>query len=64
MATHGRRVATPIRDEELGDNGAENQQELSVLPPPLVVDFSAIKQGLVQVMQTHANAHAALQAQV
>ena len=35
-----------------------------VLPPPPVVDFSVVMQGLVQVMQTQANAHATLQAQV
>ena len=64
MAPHGRRVATPIRDEDLEDNGARNQQELPVPPPSLVVDFNVVMQGLVQVMQTQANAHAALQAQV
>ena len=64
MASRGHQVATPTREEELGNNGAGNQQELPVSPPPLVVDFGAIMQGLVQVMQTQANAHAALQAQV
>ena len=52
MAPRGRRVATPTRNEELRENGAENQQELLVPPPPSVVDFSTIMQGLVQVMQT------------
>ena len=64
MAPRGCRVSTPTKEEDLGDNGARNQQELSVLLPPPVVDFEDVMQGLVQVLQTHANAHAALHAQV
>ena len=64
MAPRGRRVAIPTREEELGENEAGNQQELSVPPPPPIVDFSVFMQGLVQVMQTQVNAHATLQAQV
>ena len=73
MASHGHRVAALVqdeeprrdeRDEELRRDGQEGQQGLPVPPPPPVVDFGAVMQGLVQVMQTQANAHAALQAQV
>ena len=64
MAPYSRWVATPTRDEGLRENGVGNQQELPVLPPPPVVDFSVVMQGLVQVMQTQSNAHVALQAQV
>ena len=64
MAPRGHWVATPAREEDLGDNGARSQQGLPISPPPPVVDFGAMMQGLVQVMQTQANAHAALQAQV
>ena len=64
MAPHGRRVATPTRDEEQKENGEANQQGLPIPPPPLVADLSAIMQGLMQVMQTQANVHAALQVQV
>ena len=62
MAPRGRRVATPTREEDLRDNGVRNEQELPVPPPPPVVDFGAVMQGLVQVMQTQANAYTALQA--
>ena len=64
MAPCGHQVATATREEDLGDNGARNQQELPVPPQPPVVDFGAVMEGLVQVMQTQANAHTALQAQV
>ena len=47
MAPHGHQVATPIRDKELKNNGVGNQQELPVPPPPPVVDFSAVMEGLV-----------------
>ena len=40
------------RDEELRRDGQEGQQGLPVPPPPPVVDFGAVMQGLVQVMQT------------
>ena len=50
------------QDEELRRDGQEGQQGLPVPPPPPVVDFGAVMQGLVQVMQTQADAHAALQA--
>ena len=60
MAPRGRRVSTPTREEDLGDFGAKSQQGLPVPLPPPVVDFGAVMQGLVQVMQTQANAHAAL----
>ena len=64
MTPRGRRVATPAMDEEQRENEEGNQQELPIPPPPPLVDFGAVMQGLVQVMQTQANAHAALQAQV
>ena len=52
MAPHGRRVATPVRDEEQREDGKGNQQGLPIPPPPPVADFSVVMQGLVQVMQT------------
>ena len=42
MAPRGRRVATPDRDEEQGENREGNQQGLPILPPPPVADFSAV----------------------
>ena len=73
MASHGRRGAALVRDEEtrrderdeeLRRDGEEGQQGLPVPPPRPIVDFGDVMQGLVQVMQTQADAHAALQAQV
>ena len=64
MAPHGRQVATPARDEEQRENGEGNQQGLPIPSPPPIANFNDVMQGLVQVMQTQANAHATLQAQV
>ena len=64
MAPRGHQVSTLTREEDLGDIKAGSQQGLPVPPPPPVVDFGVVMQGLVQVMHTQANAHAALQAQV
>ena len=64
MASRSHRGTALVRDEEPRRDGQEGQQGLPVPPPPPVVDFGAIMQGLVQVMQTQADAHAALQAQV
>ena len=73
MASHSHRGTALVRDEEprrderdeeLRRDGEEGQQGLPVPPPLPVVDFGAIMQGSVQMMQTQADAHAALQAQV
>ena len=50
MASCSRRGTTLVRDEEPRRDEELGQQGLPVPPPPLVVDFGAVMQGLVQVM--------------
>ena len=46
MASRSRRSTALVRDEEPRRDGQEGQQGLPVPPPPLVVDFGTVMQGL------------------
>ncbi|MQM13006.1 hypothetical protein Taro_045927, partial [Colocasia esculenta] len=52
------------RREERGEQQASAPQGPTVLPPPPLVDYRVLMQGLVQAMQTQAQTQAALQAQL
>ncbi|MQL79508.1 hypothetical protein Taro_011948 [Colocasia esculenta] len=62
MATHGRRGAVPTQnDESAGGSQAPAQQARDQIgvplpPPPPLVDYGALMEGLVHAMQTQAQA--------
>ncbi|MQM17144.1 hypothetical protein Taro_050113 [Colocasia esculenta] len=70
MATRGRRGEGSTRgNESAGGSQAPAQQApdqtgIPLSPPPPLVDYGALMQGLVHAMQTQAQTAAALQAQV
>ncbi|MQM07116.1 hypothetical protein Taro_039951 [Colocasia esculenta] len=70
MATHGRKRVGPSRgDESAGGSQAlaqqaQDQTGVPLPPPPPLVDYRALMQGLVHAMQNQAQTTAALQAQV
>ncbi|MQL88669.1 hypothetical protein Taro_021233 [Colocasia esculenta] len=70
MATRGRRGVGPTRGDELAGGSqslaqqAQDQTGVPLPPPPPLVDYGALMQGLVHAMQTQAQTTAALQAQV
>ncbi|MQL89249.1 hypothetical protein Taro_021825 [Colocasia esculenta] len=68
MASRGRRGGAPAcEDEPRREERAEQQAPAPqgpVLPPPPLMDYFVLMQGLVQAMQTQAHTQAALQAQL
>ncbi|MQM20803.1 hypothetical protein Taro_053831 [Colocasia esculenta] len=66
MATRGRRGAGPtLGDESAGGSHApaqqvQNQTGVPLPPPPPLVDYGALMQGLVHAMKTQAQTTAAL----
>ncbi|MQL93168.1 hypothetical protein Taro_025809, partial [Colocasia esculenta] len=70
MATRGCRGAGPTRGDESARGSqappqqAQDQTGVPLPPPPPLVDYGALMQGLVHAMQTQAQTIAALQAQV